>query len=64
MGAENNVGLEGCRIIELLLPYLSMVTVPHSMIVLHRDNVGFHSSRFREVSLNMICNTFHMMFIL
>ena len=30
MGPENNVGLGGCWIIECLLPYWSMVTVPHN----------------------------------
>ena len=33
---ENNVGLGGCRIMECLLPYLSIVTVPHIMVGLER----------------------------
>ena len=32
MGPENNVGLGGCWIMECLLPYLCMVTVPHIMV--------------------------------
>ena len=36
MGPENNVGLEGCWIMECLLPYLCMVTVPHIMVGLER----------------------------
>ena len=32
MGPENNVGLGGCWIMECLLPYLSMVTVPRIMV--------------------------------
>ena len=35
MGPENNVGLGGCWIMECLLPYLSMVTVPY-MVGLER----------------------------
>ena len=35
MGPENNVGLGGW-IMECLLPYLSMVTVPHIMVGLER----------------------------
>ena len=43
MGPENNVGLEGCWILECLLPYLCMVTVPHIMVGLERilDYRGF-----------------------
>ena len=33
MGPENNVGLGGCWIMEYLLPYLCMVTVPHNIMV-------------------------------
>ena len=29
MGPENNVRLGGCRIMECLLPYFNMGTVPH-----------------------------------
>ena len=36
MGPENNVGLGGCWIMECLLPYLSMLTVPHIMVGLER----------------------------
>ena len=32
MGSKNNVGLGGCWIMECLLPYLCMVTVPHIMV--------------------------------
>ena len=32
MGPENNVGFGGCWIMECLLPYLCMVTVPHIMV--------------------------------
>ena len=36
MGPENNIGLGGCWIMECLLPYLCMVTVPHIMVGLER----------------------------
>ena len=36
MGSENNVGLGGCLIMECLLPYFNMVTVPHKMVRLER----------------------------
>ena len=36
MGSENNVGLGVCWIIECLLPFLCMVTVPHIMVGLER----------------------------
>ena len=36
MGPENNVGLGGCWIMECLLPYLCMVTVPQIMVGLER----------------------------
>ena len=36
MGPENNVGLRGCWIMEYLLPYLCMVTVPHITVRLER----------------------------
>ena len=36
VGPENNVGLEGCWIMEWLLPYLCMATVPHIMVGLKR----------------------------
>ena len=36
MGPGNNVGLGGYWIMECLLPYLSMVTVPHIMVRLER----------------------------
>ena len=36
MGPENNVGLGGCWIMECLLPYLCMVTVPRIMVGLER----------------------------
>ena len=36
MGPENNVGFGGCWIMECLLPYLCMVTVPHIMVRLER----------------------------
>ena len=36
MEPENNVGLGGSLIMECLLPYLCMVTVPHIMVGLER----------------------------
>ena len=39
MGPENNVGLGGCWIMEYLLPYLSMVTVLHIMIIEVSDSL-------------------------
>ena len=43
MGPENNVGLGGYWIMEYLLPYLCMVTVPRIMVGLERmlDYRGF-----------------------
>ena len=48
MGPEKNVGLGGCWIMECLLPYLSMVTVPHIMVRLERmlDYRGVRLARF------------------
>ena len=48
MGPENNVGLGGCWIMECLLPYLCMVTVPHIMVGLERilDYRGVGLERF------------------
>ena len=48
MGPENNVGLGDCWIMECLLPYLSMVTVPHIMVGLERmlDYRGVGLARF------------------
>ena len=48
MGPENNVGLGGCWIMECLLPYLCMVTVPHIMVRLERmlDYRGVRLARF------------------
>ena len=45
---ENNVGLGGCWIMECLLPYLCMVTVPHIMVGLERmlDYRGVGLARF------------------
>ena len=37
MEPENNVGVGGCWIMECLLPYLCMVTVPHIMVGLQRE---------------------------
>ena len=52
MGPEHNVGLEGCWIMECLLPYLCMVTVFNVMIGLERmlDYRGVGLTRFH-------CNT-------
>jgi hypothetical protein len=38
MGIEEflSVGLGGCRIMKCLLPYFTMVTVPHEMVRLER----------------------------
>ena len=49
MGPDNNVGLGGCWIMECLLPYLWMVTVPHIMVELERmlDYKGVGLVRFR-----------------
>ena len=48
MGPENNVGLGDCWIMECLVPYLSMVTVPHIMVRLERmlDYRGVGSEKF------------------
>ena len=51
MGPENNVGLGGCWIMECLLPYLNMVTVPHIMVGLERmlDYRGVGLERFHGI---------------
>ena len=48
MGPENNVGLGGCWIMDCLLPYLCMVTVPHIMVGIERmlDYRGVGLARF------------------
>ena len=52
MGPENDVGLGGCWIMECLLPYLCMVTVPHIMVGLERmvDYRGVGLERFHCMS--------------
>ena len=58
MGPENNVGLGGCWIMECLLPYLCMVTVPHIMVGLERmlDYRGVELERFHcTVKYNACC---------
>ena len=53
MGPENNVGLGGCRIMECLLPYISMVDEPHEMVGLERmlDYRGVGLERFHCTSI-------------
>ena len=55
MGPENDVGLRGCWIMECLLPYLSMVTVPHIMVGLERmlDYRGVGLARFYSMYIRM-----------
>ena len=55
MGPENNVGLGGCWIMECLLPYSSMVTVPHIMVVSERmlDYRGIGLERFHCIMYDM-----------
>ena len=57
MGPENNAGLGGCWIIECLLPYLSMVTLPHIMVKLE----GMLD--YRGVGLKRFHCTIHIMFV-
>ena len=54
MGPENDVGLGGCWIMECLLPYLCMVTVPHIMVGLERmlDYRGVGLVRFHCSSVS------------
>ena len=56
MGPENNVGLGGCWITECLLPYLSMVTVPHIMVGLERmlDYRGVGLERFHCTTIPVV----------
>ena len=51
MGPENNVGLGGCWIMDCLLPYFCMVTVPHIMVRLERmlDYRGVGLGRFHYI---------------
>ena len=53
MGPDNDVGLGGCWIMECLLPYLCMVTVPYVMVRLER------MLDYRDVGLAR----FHCMYI-
>ena len=53
MGPENNVGLGGCWIMECLLPYLCMVTVPHIMVRLERM-LDYRSVRLARFHCNNI----------
>ena len=52
MGPENNVGLGGSWIMECLLPYLSIVTVPYIMVKLERmlDYRGVGLERFHCIT--------------
>ena len=54
MGPEINVGLGGCWIMECLLPYLCMVTVPYIMVGLERmlDYRGVRLVRFHCTSIS------------
>ena len=58
MGPENNAGLGGCWIMECLLPYLSMVTVPYIMVELERmlDYRGVGLERFHCINFNRTQN--------
>ena len=59
MGPENNVGLGGCWIMECLLPYLCMATVPHIMVRLERmlDYRGVGLARFYCILFIGICSS-------
>ena len=70
MGPENNVGLGGCWIMECLLPYLCMVTVPHIMVGLQRmlDYRGVGLERFhrrynlrQNVSIRLAGNSYYIL---
>ena len=54
MGPENNVGLGDCWIMECLLPYLCMVTVPHILVGLERmlDYRGVGLERFHCIYID------------
>ena len=60
MGPENNVGLGGSWIMECLLPYLSMVTVPHIMVGIERmldyRDVGLERFRCMYVCIHLHMN--------
>ena len=66
MGHENNVGLGDCWIMECLLPYLCMVTVPHIMVGLERmlDYRGVRLARFHckyiRIQHRMLQHSFHV----
>ena len=57
MGPENNVGLGSCWIMECLLPYLCMETVPHIMVGLERildyKGVGLERSHCTTNALHL-----------
>ena len=58
MGPENNVGLGSCWIMECLLPYLCIVTVPHIMVELERmlDYRGVGLERFHCIHFFVCCD--------
>ena len=62
MGPENNVGLRGCWIMECLLLYLCMVTVPHIMVGLERmsDYRGVGLARFHCIVILSIVNSIRL----
>ena len=56
MGPEDNVGLGECQIMECLLPYFNMVTVPHKTVGLERmsNYRGVGIERFHCTSMAYI----------
>ena len=61
MGPDNNVGLGGCWIMECLLPYLCMATVPHIMVGLERmlDYRGVGLVRFHCITYTYLYHQVH-----
>ena len=65
MEPENNVGLEGCWIVECLLPYfICVVTVPHIMVRLERMLDYRGACQISEVSLYVETNYISVVTIL
>ena len=57
MGLEKIVRLGGCRIIEWLLTYFDMVTVPHKMVGLERMS-DYRGGRSLYVTTKYVCGQY------
>jgi hypothetical protein len=60
IGLEMNIGLGGCRIMEWLLAYFNMVTVPHEMVGLERM-LDYRGVRLQRFHCTYTCTYVHLM---